>query len=83
MIPLELTHEVRAKEPIFKFLESFSHIPLALALLEMLRVYKDMYYNAYKFDSPPVHDPCVMYYLLHPEAFELKTVFVNNIIRLR
>ena len=47
----------------------------------MLRVYKDMYYNAYKFDSPPVHDPCVMYYLIHPEAFELQKVSFNYIIR--
>ena len=43
----------------------------------MLKVYKDMYYKAYKFESPPVHDACVMHYLIHPEAFELKKVRID------
>lgn len=33
----------------------------------MLTAYKSMYYKAYKFESPPIHDPCVIYYILHPE----------------
>lgn len=36
MIPLEVTHEVRAKEPIFNFLRRYKEIPMAQALLSML-----------------------------------------------
>lgn len=49
MIPLELTHEVKAKDEIFNFLEKRDRNPFAFAILNMLRSYKTMYYNAYKF----------------------------------
>jgi inosine-uridine nucleoside N-ribohydrolase len=29
-----------------------------------------MYYNNYKFPFPPIHDPCTIFYILHPEEFE-------------
>ena len=69
MIPLELTHGVRAGQEFFDFLKQREDKPFAKSILEMLTVFKEMYYKAYKFDSPPVHDACVIYYLLHPDAF--------------
>jgi inosine-uridine nucleoside N-ribohydrolase len=36
----------------------------------MLEQFKIMYFNNYKFPFPPIHDPCTIFYILHPEEFE-------------
>ena len=36
MIPLEVTHEVKAKDPIFEFLKQYREVPMAKAILSML-----------------------------------------------
>lgn len=74
MIPLEVTHENMATQDVFERLEKSVEIPFAKALLNMLEQYKSMYFNAYKFPFPPIHDPCVIHYILHPEEFEAKPV---------
>jgi inosine-uridine nucleoside N-ribohydrolase len=40
----------------------------------MLKQYQIMYYNNYKIPFPPIHDPCVIFYILHPEEFEASKV---------
>lgn len=77
MIPLELTHEVKARDQIFNFLEKRNQNPFALAILNMLKSFKTMYYNAYKFDAPPLHDPCVINYILHPGHFEVSKAIID------
>ena len=74
MIPLELTHEVKAEQHFFDFLKEREEKPFAKAILEMLTAYKETYYKTQNFNYPPVHDACVIYYILHPDAFELKKV---------
>ena len=37
----------------------------------MLSQYKEMYYKAYKMEYPPIHDPLTIFYILHPEEFEV------------
>lgn len=46
--------------------EKNKKIPFAEAIYNMLLKYQQMYYRAYKFDYPPVHDPCTIFYALHP-----------------
>lgn len=74
MIPLEVTHEVRARDPIFNFLKQHENVPMAKAILSMLQAFKQMYFKYEDFDFPPVHDACVINYILHPENFVLKKV---------
>jgi inosine-uridine nucleoside N-ribohydrolase len=39
-----------------------------------------MYKKAQNFDHPPIHDPTVINYILHPNHFEVKKVaFLLNI----
>lgn len=38
----------------------------------MLLAFKEMYFKYENFDFPPIHDACVINYILHPEDFELK-----------
>lgn len=70
MIPLEVTHEVQARERIFNFLSARKKIPILEAIYEMLKSYQTMYKNsAQHFDYPPIHDPTVINYILHPQNF--------------
>lgn len=72
MIPLEVTHEVQARERIFLYLQERDENPFAKSILEMLLSYQKMYKKVQNFDFPPVHDPCVIYYILHPNRFITK-----------
>jgi inosine-uridine nucleoside N-ribohydrolase len=41
----------------------------------MLKAYQKMYRDSPQhFDYPPVHDPTVINYILHPHHFEVKKV---------
>lgn len=67
MVPLDTTNEVLCKDDVFDYLQSRVKIPLADALYVMLRSYQEMYKRAYgDVDYPIVHDPTVIYYILHP-----------------
>ena len=70
MIPLEVTHENMATQDVIDHFKRNSHIPFAKAVHNMLEQFKIMYYNNYKFPFPPIHDPCTIFYILHPEEFE-------------
>lgn len=74
MIPLEVTHEVQAKDQIFDFLEKRSKTPIVRGILEMLKSFKILYKACENFDYPPVHDPTVINYILNPRSFEVKKV---------
>lgn len=74
MIPLELTHQVRAKEPIFDFLQKYENVPLAKAIYNLLYFYKQLCTKSEGNPHPPVHDPCVIYYIIHPEHIKLQKV---------
>lgn len=46
----------------------------------MLKAYQKMYRDSPQhFDYPPVHDPTVINYILHPHHFEVKKVNIFNI----
>ena len=75
MVPLDTTNEVLCKDDVFDYLKGRVHIPLADALYVMLRSYQEMYKRAYgDIDYPIIHDPTVIYYILHPEKFIVKDV---------
>jgi len=70
MIPLEVTHENMATQNVFDHFKKNDGIPFAKAIYLMLEQFKIMYFNNYKFPFPPIHDPCTIFYILHPEEFE-------------
>ena len=75
MVPLDTTSEVLCKDDVFQYLEARKNIPLDKALYEMLRSYQIMYKRAYgDVEYPIIHDPCVIYYILHPEKYNVKDV---------
>lgn len=36
-----------------------------------------MYWKAYKFPNPPIHDPLTVFYVLHPEEIEVAKALVE------
>jgi len=44
---------------------------------QLLVFFKSTYKEIFSFDSPPLHDPCTIFYLTNPEAFETVNVFVD------
>lgn len=40
----------------------------------MLKSYQRAYKKTQHFEFPPIHDPCVIYYILHPDRFLTKKV---------
>ena len=69
MIPLEVTHENMATQSVLDHFKRNEAIPFAKAVHNMLEQFKIMYFNNYKFPFPPIHDPCTIFYILHPEEF--------------
>lgn len=69
MIPLEVTHQNIAEQEIYDHFSKHKDIPFAQACHNMLEQYKIMYYKAYKMPFPPIHDPCTIFFILHPEEF--------------
>jgi inosine-uridine nucleoside N-ribohydrolase len=76
MIPLEVTHQNTATAEVFSHFQQFLNIPFALACHNMLEQYKIMYYKAYKMAFPPIHDPLTIFYILHPEEFDVNEAFI-------
>jgi inosine-uridine nucleoside N-ribohydrolase len=66
MIPLEVTHENVATQKVFDYFKKNDQIPFARAIYNMLEHFKIMYYDNYKISFPPIHDPCTIFYILHP-----------------
>lgn len=69
MIPLEVTHQNIATEDVFAHFDEQGEIPFAKACHNMLKHYQKMYFNVYQMEYPPIHDPCTVHYILHPEEF--------------
>lgn len=36
-----------------------------------------MYFKAYQFPTPPIHDPLTVFYILHPEEFDVSKALIE------
>ena len=68
MLPLDVTHQCLSTRPR---LQAFRDIGNAcgVAVCEMLTFSEDFDVRKYGWDGAPLHDPCVIAYLLAPELF--------------
>jgi purine nucleosidase len=69
VMPLDVTHQVLATR---KRLDTIAAIgtPVARATVEMLNFFERFDEQKYGSDGGPLHDPCVIAYLLRPELFQ-------------
>lgn len=74
LIPLDLTHQVLASRDRRQALRQLN--PIGAHLAQMLETYSLEEQQRQGWDGPPVHDPCVIAYLLDPSLFVCTTVTV-------
>merc|ERR1711865_1057703 len=70
MVPLEVTHTALATAQVLGRISAFDS-RFGSMIVELLTFFKDTYKRVFQMDDPPVHDPCAVAYLIHPEIFEV------------
>ncbi len=75
MAPLDVTHQVVVTE---KEISKMRRLGFKFDLLaDLLAFFKSTYKKVFNIDGVPLHDPCTVMYLLHPEIFEVKEYHVD------
>lgn len=75
MVPLELTHQVLADETVLSAIGSSS--AFRRKICDLLLFFKKAYLEVFGFEHPPLHDPLALYYVLHPEQFQCRSMRVD------
>ena len=76
MIGLDLTHQALATDEVIAQIEAVGTGP-AKFVRELMDFFKAAYKDAQGFDSPPVHDPCAVAYVIDPSIVSTRKVPVN------
>jgi purine nucleosidase/pyrimidine-specific ribonucleoside hydrolase len=76
MVPLELTHTNLVTEDIFSEFDTLKS-NFGKKMGPLFRYFQKGYKKDQNFDFPVAHDPCTIYYLLHPEDFVSRRAFVE------
>lgn len=77
MIPLETTHMNIAGREIYEKFKGWSSHPFGLAIYNTMLHYQEFYVTVNKIPYPPYHDPLTIFYILHPEEFEVRPAIVD------
>ncbi|OTA18224.1 ribonucleoside hydrolase [Xenorhabdus vietnamensis] len=76
MVGLDLTHQAQATPEI---IEAIAQIKTHSSqfVLDTLKFYGDRYREHQGFESPPVHDPCAVAYVIDPDVMTTQKVPIN------
>ena len=75
MVPLEVTHTALATSQVIERIrvgnseKELKGIPFRELIVDLLMFFADTYKRVFRFDDPPLHDPCAVAYVLAPEIF--------------
>jgi purine nucleosidase len=75
MVGLDLTRQARATPDVLTRIAALG-TPLARTVLEMLEFYAGRHRAAEEAGGPPVHDPCAVARVVHPELVQCVDAFV-------
>lgn len=76
MVGLDLTHQALATPEIVAEIKAIGTAP-AQFVVELLDFFGTMYKSAQGFDSPPVHDPCAVAYVIDPKVMTTRKVPID------
>lgn len=76
MVGLDVTRQAEITPPVMKRLREIGNRVTDLTL-EMLDYYWSTYKRAFDLDNPPLHDPCVVAYLIDREVITTKAMRVD------
>ena len=77
MIPLEVSHTALVSESV---LERIDGLPSSTSgdhrfsnmLRDLLLFFRETYADQFEMPDPPLHDPCAVFFAMHPECFETR-----------
>lgn len=75
MIGLNLTHQALATEDVVARMRSMPHV-VGQTAAAWMGFFGASYNRVWKFDAPPVHDPCTIAALINPNLIEWQEAFV-------
>ncbi len=76
IVPLEVTHQALANEDVLARIGAL-RAPIGPALVGLMRYFESTYRDVFGFASPPVHDPCTIAFVAHPELFGTRELYVE------
>ena len=73
MLPVELTHTALVTPDVLNRIsaELQEDTPFVQLIKQLLLYFADSYKTVFKFDNPPLHDPCAVAYVIAPELFKV------------
>ena len=75
LVPLEVTHQARATNEVIARIAALG-TPVAEMSVALMRFFAETYERVFGFDSPAVHDPCVMAAVIDPSIVRTRTMNV-------
>ena len=76
MVPLETTHQALATPEVIERIAGLD-FPLAHLCVELLGFFAETYLRVFGFESPAVHDPCALAWLIDPSIVPTKPMHVD------
>lgn len=70
MVPLEVTHRALATDAVIADIAALD-TRLSCALVKILAFFKQAYLRDQGFEDPPIHDPCAVMALVHPDVIKI------------
>ncbi|MEW5313137.1 MAG: hypothetical protein WDW38_004728 [Sanguina aurantia] len=79
MVPLEVTHMVRATPEILLRIGRGAAVPtpFLFAMQQLLLFFAETYSRVFSFADPPLHDPCAVAYVVAPQLFKATLMRVD------
>lgn len=73
MLPVELTHTALVTPDVLNRIsaELVGNTPFLHLVKQLLLYFAESYKTVFKFDNPPLHDPCAVAYVIAPEMFQV------------
>ena len=83
MLPIELTHTALVTPDVLARIsaELADESPFAQLVKQLLLYFAESYKTVFKFDNPPLHDPCAVAYVIAPEMFPVSVYCMQRLLR--
>ena len=80
MLPIELTHTALVTPDVLDRIsaELVDNTPFVQLVKQLLLYFAESYKTVFKFDNPPLHDPCAVAYVIAPAMFPVSFLFHSD-----
>jgi inosine-uridine nucleoside N-ribohydrolase len=77
MVPLEVTHTALVTNEVQQRIQAPGPHPFLDLIRELLVFFAETYKTTFRFENPPLHDPCAVAYVIAPELFTVEHLRVD------